>query len=259
MRVLPVNVVRGLVLLALGVGAGWTSAHAELITIVSDTSTFRQSTTVLTNNSVPWGGAPALPDASTFTIVPTAGALHVDNVPGATNLFSGSGVRFFRSTFTLAPFDAVSLDLRASFDNDLQVFINGQSLALEGSLDASSFAGGVHHRVFVNPEGTLVNGFQGGQMFDRVAPIFPASRFNLGSNELILAVRNLTSNGNMPDSGGFSFQVDFTTFAAVPEPAAAMLLGTGLLCLISYGQRRRSRKATGDPSEAAAGDGPSPR
>lgn len=41
----------------------------------------------------------ALPGPATFTVGTTAGAGHVANVAGSTNIFSGSGVRYYRTTF----------------------------------------------------------------------------------------------------------------------------------------------------------------
>ena len=214
-------------------------ASADFITVATNTTDWRQSTVIDSSNSntTPWPGATSLPSASTFTIVPTAGASQVNPVPGATTLFSGSDVRFFRSTFTLSAFNTITADVRASFDNSLDIFINGHELALEGSLDTINFSG-PNHRLFVNADGSIVNGYQGGQAFStRVATSFPSSFFVTGTNEVVLAVRNLSGG----DSGGIAFRADFVTTSAVPEPASLVMLGTGVVGILSYARRRRAK------------------
>jgi hypothetical protein len=177
------------------------------VTLVTETTNWRESTNIddtINADAVPWLGATFLPEASTFTIIPTEGAPYVNPVPGATALFSGSSVRFYRTTFDLPHFTTLALDVSASFDNDLHIFINGHDLALEGNFTMANFQG-LNHRLFVNTDGSIINGYEGGQPFSTsVASNFPSSFFHRGSNEAVLALRNL--NGG--DSGGVAFRAD---------------------------------------------------
>ena len=214
------------------------TASADTISIFSNTTNWRLSTQNPINNSVPWPGVAALPAAGTFTLIPVAGAAHVFHVPGSTNLFAGSGIRFYRTDFNLGAFSTLTADLRISVDNSVHIFINGQALALEGSLSSANFANSIHHRLFIDAAGNVTNGFMSGDSFDSFAATFPAANWNVGTNEIILAIRNLSGG----DAGGFSFGLDLTTTAVVtpaPEPFAVNLLGFGVLSLFGYGWRHR--------------------
>lgn len=217
-------------------------ASAQIFTVISNNDEWRESQTVITDgaNDVPWGGvAPgSLPAVGTYTIIPTTGAGSVTPLPDASNLFSGSGIHFFRTTFTLPAFTSLTLDLRTYVDNDINIFFNGTELALEGSLDTNNFGGADPLRLRVAANGVVSNGPPNGQPFDEVAPTF--ANFFAGENEIVLAVRNL--NGG--DSGGFSFRADFdvvpTVSGVAPEPSAlALLAAVALPALCGCVARRR--------------------
>ena len=209
-----------------------TQAHAVTINIFSNTTDWTESTVIDVYNPAGWPGVDPLdlPDAATFTLTPVAGAPQVDNVAGSTNIFAGAGIRYFRNSFNL-PYGINSADIQLSVDNDIQIFINRVDLALEGSRTSNNFSGGVHHRIFVDTDGSVTNGYLGGQSFDSFTnPFFD---LNGVEHELILAVRNKDGG----DTGGFSFGMEIVS---TPEPATMLLLGSGLIGLA--GLRRKFRK-----------------
>lgn len=225
-----------LAILTLSCTLGAGPATAATISLVTNTTDWLLSTVVDRSNSdvVPWPGASTfLPNVSTYTEIPVEGASHIFPVTGAAILFAGSGVSFYRATFSLAAFSAVTLDLSASFDNDLDIFINGHELALEGDFAAANF-NGPNHRLFVASDGTVTNGYLGGLPFTvSAAASFPSSFFNVGNNEIVLAVRNLSSG----DSGGVTVSADLVTTEA-PEPSPCASLAVGALSLFGFRRRR---------------------
>jgi len=212
-----------------------SSASADVISVVSDTTNWQQSTVVQFDDTHPgWGGPPGIPAASTFTIDPTAGAGHVANVAGSTNIYSGNGIRYYRTLFNLEAFSSISLDIQMSADNDMWLGFNNGHMATEGSLDGVNFADAIHHRLFIDTDGSVTNGYLGGDSFDFAVSSFDDSVWNVGSNELVLAVRNLSGF----DSGGFSFGMTVTT-TSVPAPAPLVLLALGLLSITLRIKRTR--------------------
>ncbi len=190
-------------------------AFAASITLVSNTTQWLQSSTVLVDNNVPWSGVSSLPNASTYTITPTAGGTHVDGISGATNLFSANGIRFYQASFNLTSFSSIIADIRVAVDNDVHIFINGKFVALEGSLTGDNFSDGNPHRLLIGSSGAITNGYLGGQSFDSTAGTFSSSNWVIGTNTIVLAVRNLSPT----DSGGLSFRMDISTVdMVVPEP-----------------------------------------
>ncbi len=230
------NSTKTLAILTLSCALGTGPATAATISLVTNTTDWLLSTVVDTSNSndVPWSGASAfLPDVSTYTEIPVEGASYIFPVPGAAILFAGSDVSFYRATFSLAAFTAVTLDLSASFDNDLDIFINGHELALEGDFTSGNF-NDPNHRLFVASDGTVTNGYLGGLPFTvSTAASFPSSFFKVGANEIVLAVRNASGG----DSGGVTVSADLVTTEA-PEPSTCATLAVGALSLLGF--RRRS-------------------
>lgn len=209
---------KALVVLVLLLGV--VSLSAETLTLVSNTTQWRQSTTYTVNDTYPgWPGVSSLPSVGTFTIVPTAGGL-ANVVAGSTAIYSANSIRYYRATFVLPTISDITADLQISVDNDVHIFINGQWLALEGSLAAENFSSLPHHRVFVDSNTNVVNGYSGGQAFDSTVSTFADSNWLVGTNEIILAVRNLSGG----DAGAFSFRMDLNyVVSTVPEPSSLLL------------------------------------
>jgi len=212
------------------------AASPTVVAVVSDPATWFESTVTATDDTFPgWPGVGAVPPAGTFTTATVAGAAHVDNVTGSTNLVAGSGVRFFRTTFFLPTFSSLIANLQVSVDNDVQVFINAAGLALEGSLSTDNFSNGIHHGLFIDSTGDVTNG---GDAFDSFTDPFPSGNWVGGDNEVILAVRNLSGG----DAGGFSFRLDVaTTPVGAPVPALLLLVISGLVGLGALRRRRGGR------------------
>jgi hypothetical protein len=200
--------------------------YGSTVTVVSNVADWKRSTTVDFHDAVPWGGVPgSYVVAQDYTEAVTAGALHVANVPGSTNIYSGEGVRYYRTTFDLLPYTDLTADLQVSVDNDVGIYINGFWLALESSLHVDNF-GGPAHRLFVAANGDTTNGYLGGDSFDTIAANMAAGNWLSGTNELILAVRNKSAG----DTGGFSFAMTVET-TDVPAPLTGFVFLAGVMLM----------------------------
>jgi hypothetical protein len=175
--------------------------------IVSD-STWMESTVVDSSTALtfPWAGAPFVPASTTFTqaveIGQPYGFITINPIPGSEVVRSHKHIRFYRKTFSLNSLSDLSTRIRMSVDDDMEIYINGHLLAGEYSFSQSSFQG-VPHDLLIDSTGA-VNGFNGGDAFGFVSGISLDSLFTLGSNEIIVAVRNRVGN----DKGGFTLVMD---------------------------------------------------
>ena len=206
-----------------------STISATNISIVSNTINWKQSTVIHINNNVPWEGVTSTPALNTYTTdLIAGGGTHVSGISGATNIASSYGVRYYRTTFNLGIISSISADLRVSVDNDVHIFINGHVVALEGSLSGENFYNNPHHLLIANED--ITNGYAGGDAFDSTAGTFANSNWAAGTNEIILAVRNLSN-----DSGGFVFRMDIVADdILVPEPMNLLLLVAGIFILCQY-------------------------
>ncbi len=239
------SILLGLGLLALGAAP----ASGETISILTNLSDWMRSSEITPSppSGTFWDGVSVLPDASTFTVAVEGGAGHVANVEGSQNLFSASDVRFYQTIFALPAFGELTADLQISVDNDAQIFLNGFELAHEGSLLGENFSGLPHHRVFVGADGSVTNGYEGGDVFDRVAKSFPSSNWvSGGENTLTVAVRNLSGG----DTGGFSLGLLLELLGPPPVPDLVPRLRLGS-DMTSLAAGLDAARGTGDSGLAA--------
>lgn len=179
------------------------------LTLVSDNSWSLSTTvTTATANSYPWPGVASTPAASTFTLPVDVNQPypweHLYRVKGSQVIAAQSGVTYYRNTFNLVDPNGIEAYFRMFVDDNMQIFINGQWIALEDDMGQYNWRTASHSLRF-NGDGTHINGYAGGDAFDYVTKANLDNVFQAGSNEIILAIRNRTSK---PDLGGFSFSMD---------------------------------------------------
>ena len=172
--------------------------------IVSNTNWFESTITAAPGGTSPWTGVTAvsIPPDGTFTTPAALGATVITPVSGSQEMFAGNDVRFFRYTFDLQCIDISTALFEATVDNQIQIFVNDNDIALEDDLAVENFFFPAS-TVLVNNAGVNVNGASGGQVFDFVTALNTGAIFVLGTNEIVVAVRN-TSGG---DVGGWSFKL----------------------------------------------------
>lgn len=178
------------------------------ISIVSD-STWALSTSVDSSTALtfPWAGAPFVPSSSTFTLPVELGQPYgypsIPAVPGSEVVISEKHITYYRKTFPLTSLNQLGTRIRLSVDDDIEVYVNGHLLAAEYSFSQSSFQG-MPHDLLIDTLGNATNGYNGGDQFGYVSTTPLDSIFQVGDNEIILAVRNRVGN----DRGGFTMVMD---------------------------------------------------
>ncbi len=189
----------------------------NVLSLVSD-SDWKLSTTVTTatSNMYPWPGVASVPAASTFTLPAIVGQPypwnHVYAVPGSDVIKSASGVTYYRQTFNLSNNIGLSARFRMFVDDNMQIFINGHSVALEEDMGKVNYRT-MNHDILFTDNGQVNNGFNGGDMFDSYTNISMDNILQSGANEVVVAIRNRTSKR---DKGGFSFRMDLGHMGVVP-------------------------------------------
>lgn len=129
---------------------------------------------------------------------------HLFTVPGSEVITAEGGVTYYRNTFDLVDPAGIEARFRMFVDDNMQIFINGEWIALEDGMGRMNWRTANHDLVF-NGDGTYTNGNAGGDEFDFVTMADMDTVFQAGTNEIVLAIRNRTSK---PDLGGFSFRMD---------------------------------------------------
>ncbi len=179
------------------------------MSLVSD-SGWALSTVVTsaTANTYPWPGVVSVPATPTFSLAAIVGQPyaweHLYAVPGSQVIKAGSGVTYYRRTFELTDHTALSARFRMFVDDDMQIFINGNWIALEDGMGIQNWRT-VNHDILFNSNGTVDNPNAGGDPFDYYTTMSLDNIFLTGTNDIVLAIRNRTLK---PDVGGFSFRMD---------------------------------------------------
>ncbi len=182
----------------------------KVLYIVSDSAwTLSNVVSIATSNSYPWpGAANMLPHDSTFVLPAEVGQpypwTHLYTVMGSEVIKAYSGVTYYRYEFELTEHQALNARFRMYVDDNMQIFINRQEIALEDGMGKENWRT-ANHDILFNDNGTVDNGYLGGDPFDTYTAVSPDNIFVTGANDIILAIRNRTSK---PDLGGFSFRMD---------------------------------------------------
>ncbi len=176
--------------------------------IVSDENWYESNhVDYATCNKFPWIGIANPPSDSTYLAKAQVGQPHgfpsIGVLPNASVIKSEPGVRFYKTSFILDSGATVTdCRLRIYVDDDIEIYINNQSVARENT-GVPENRGGIPHDMIFFDFGTFVNPYNGGDPFDLVTFDPIANYFLDGTNEVTVAVRNKTG-----DRGGFSFRMD---------------------------------------------------
>ncbi len=171
---------------------------------------FEKSTVITPSNfSGFWGGVSSLPATSTYTMAAVEGQPYsfpsIDAVPGSKVISTeSSDITYYRREFSLTSSSNLDARIMMTVDDGMEVYINGQLIAREENVSRSNYKAPAHDVKF-NANGTVMNGFMGGDMFDFTTLASMDDVFNTGMNELVVVVRNL---GRASDRGGFSFRME---------------------------------------------------
>lgn len=163
----------------------------------------------------PWIGVDTVPPLNTFTIPVIVGQPYsfpsITQLPDAQVITAGDGVEYYRTTFEVDSFDAITdCRFRMYVDDDLAIFINDRFIASENTGAPYNF-NGVPHDLMIYDFGPYDNGYNAGDQFDYVTLDPPEKFIHPGTNSIILAVRNKPQ-----DLGGFSFRMDYS-YVVNPE------------------------------------------
>ncbi len=174
----------------------------------SDTSWRKSTYTETAPWGGTWGGAMSLPGAGTYTMPVSTGQPYgyhsIDEADGAPVIIAPNNVTFYRKEMIIANPSDVEMRIRMSMDDGAEVYINGTMLVREENSAKVNWKKPVHD-IHYDSDGTITNGYMGGQMFDVVPAVDLNTVLVAGANEVVVALYNLRGAAN---KGGFSFKLE---------------------------------------------------
>ncbi len=180
----------------------------DTLRVVTNADWTESTTVTSTNFSGNWNGVNGnLPDTSTFTQPVMIGQPYsfptIDAVDSSQVIIAGNAIRYYRQTIQLDSLTGISARVRTTFDNQIEVYVNGSLLAGDYQFTGNTQEFPPHDARF-NDDGTVDNGAGGNRMFDATASGSLDNIFQPGLNDIIVALRN---NGKSSDRGGFSLSL----------------------------------------------------
>ncbi len=183
----------------------------DTLRFISDT-TWRMSTTITPSSySGSWSGVNGvLPSGSTFTDAVMLGQPYgysyatLFAVDSAEIIKADNNIRYYRKSIVLDTLVDVNTKLRATFDDQVEVYINGKLLAAHYGFSNQNGRLPYFEAVF-NSDGTVDNGIGGKKAFGFATSDTMENVFQPGVNEVVVVLRNLAKPG---DAGGFSLSME---------------------------------------------------
>ncbi len=179
-------------------------------TAIVSAGDWKKSTVVSPSNfSGFWGGVNSmLPADTTFTLNAEEGQPYgypsINPVQGSSVIKTGNSITYFRKNFVVNNPSVANVRLQTTADDQAEIYINGTRIAQISDFGRANYKA-PGHDVKIMANGTVTNGFNGGDSYNYVTGGMLDTILDSGLNEVIVVVRNL---GKASDMGGFSFRMD---------------------------------------------------
>ncbi len=177
------------------------------LTVVSDNTWMKSTVVSASNFSGFWPGAASLPNSATFTDPVVVGQPYgypsINTIDGSDVISTGHSVTYFRKEFSLTKTGDLDVRVLVTVDDQADIYLNGHRVALISSFGRPNYKFPAHDAKFTNA--SVNNGHLSGDAYDVISVADLDTVLQPGTNELIVAVRNL---GKPTDLGGFSFRMD---------------------------------------------------
>ncbi len=218
--------------LSLRADSGCTERPAPqaCLSVVSDNSWSQSTVKSPSNLSGAWNGAPSLPLTVSYTepvvLGQPYGYTSISSIENTDVIAVGSNITYLRKEFTLNDTADLNVRIVATVDDQADIYLNGQRVALITGFGRDNFKFPAHDVKFYS-NGTVSNGHLAGDAFDVVTASNLNSILTTGTNELVVVVRNL---GKATDKGGLSFRMDINcSDNDITKKSASVYMDKGLV------------------------------